>query len=117
MAGYSETLMDHFSAPRNTGRLDGADRTGRAGAIGSGAFFILYLRVDQGTIREAKFQTHGCGLTIAAGSMLTELIMNHSLAECRGLTVERLIAALDGVPPHKRHGPALAIAALHDALR
>ena len=117
MAGYSETLMEHFSSPRNAGRLDNADRTGQAGTVGSGPFFILYLRIERDTIREAKFQTHGCGLTIASGSMLTELIVNRPLAECRGLTVERLIEALDGVPPHKRHGPALAIGALQDALR
>jgi NifU-like protein involved in Fe-S cluster formation len=76
MADYSETLMEHFASPRNAGRIDGADRTGRVGAVGQGPFFLLYLRVDGGTIREAKFQTHGCGLTIASGSMLTELIVN-----------------------------------------
>jgi nitrogen fixation NifU-like protein len=113
---YSDTLMEHFSSPRNSGRLDDADHTGAAGTVGGGPFFLLYLRVEQGTVRDAKFQTHGCGATIASGSMLTELIKNRSLEECRGLTVEQLIAALDGIPPHKRHGPALAIAALQNAL-
>jgi hypothetical protein len=32
------------------------------------------------------------------------------------LTAEELVAALDGVPPDKLHCPALAIAALRDAL-
>jgi hypothetical protein len=38
------------------------------------------------------------------------------IAECLALTAADVIAALDGVPPDKRHGPALAIGALRDAL-
>ena len=41
--------------------------------------------------------------------MLTEMINGQSIAECRELTVENLIEALDGVPPDKLHCPALAI--------
>jgi nitrogen fixation NifU-like protein len=48
--------------------------------------------------------------------MLTEMIAGRSIAECRELTVDDLIAALDGVPPDKLHCPGLAIAALRDAL-
>jgi nitrogen fixation NifU-like protein len=39
-----------------------------------------------------------------------------SIEECRELTAEDLIEALDGVPPDKLHCPALAIGALRDAL-
>jgi nitrogen fixation protein NifU and related proteins len=48
--------------------------------------------------------------------MLTEMIAGRSVAECRELTVENLIEALDGMPPDKLHCPALAIGALRDAL-
>ena len=48
--------------------------------------------------------------------MLTELIVGRTIAECRELTAEHLIEALDGVPPDKLHCPALAIGALQDAL-
>jgi NifU-like protein involved in Fe-S cluster formation len=64
----------------------------------------------------AKYHTVGCGPTIASGSMLTEMIAGRSVAECRELTVENLIEALDGMPPDKLHCPALAIGALRDAL-
>ncbi len=60
--------------------------------------------------------TVGCGPTIASGSMLTEMIRGKSIAECRELTAENLIKALDGMPPDKLHCPALAIGALKDAL-
>ena len=49
--------------------------------------------------------TYGCGPTIAAGSMLTEMIVGRTIEECRELTAEQLIEALDGMPPDKLHCP------------
>jgi NifU-like protein involved in Fe-S cluster formation len=77
---------------------------------------ILFLKLDDGRIATAKYHTVGCGPTIASGSMLTELIIGRTIAECGQLTAEKLIESLDGVPPDKLHCPALAIAALRDAL-
>jgi NifU-like protein involved in Fe-S cluster formation len=109
--------MDHVLAPRNTGVIDNPDLTGHAGTPGRGPFLILFLKLDHDRIAAAKYHTYGCGPTIASGSMLTELIVGRTIAERGGLTTEDLIAALDGVPPDKLHGLALAIPALHDALR
>ena len=116
MGKYSETLTDHVMAPRNGGAIENPDLTGHAGAPGRGAFMILYLKVQDERIAAAKYHTVGCGPTIASGSMLTEMIVGRSIAECQGLTIEDLIEALDGMPPDKLHCPALAIGALQDAL-
>jgi nitrogen fixation NifU-like protein len=116
MAKYSETLTEHVMSPRNGGAIENPDSTGRAGAPGRGAFMILYLRIQQDRISAARYQTVGCGPTIASGSMLTEMIVGRSIAECRGLTVQSLIEALDGMPPDKLHCPALAIGAIQDGL-
>jgi len=116
MAKYPETLTEHVMAPRNGGVMDAPDLTGHAGAPGRGAFLILFLKVRDGRIVAAKYHTHGCGPTIASGSMLTEMIVGRTIAECRELTVEYLIEALDGVPPDKLHCPVMAIGALRDAL-
>ena len=117
MGKYSDTLMDHFTSPRNSGALESPDVTGHAGAPGRGPFLILYLQIEGTRVVAAKFQTYGCGPTIACGSMLTELIVGRSLEDCSRLTTEMLIASLDGVPAEKLHSPALAIAALRDALK
>jgi nitrogen fixation protein NifU and related proteins len=116
MAKYSETMMDHVLSPRNGGVVEHPDLTGHSGTPGRGAFLILFLRVEDGRISAAKYHTVGCGPTIACGSMLSELVLGRSIAECSELTAEDLIEALDGVPPDKLHCPALAIGALRDAL-
>jgi len=116
MGRFSETLMDHFTSPRNSGPLEAPDRVGHAGAPGRGPFMVLHLRLDGGTVAAARFQTYGCGASIAAGSMLTELITGRPVGDCRALTAEALSGALGGFPPDKQHCPALAVAALRDAL-
>jgi nitrogen fixation NifU-like protein len=116
MGKYSETLTEHVMTPRNVGAIENPDLIGHAGAPGRGAFMILYLKIQDERIAAAKYQTVGCGPTIASGSMLTEMIAGRSIAECRDLTVEYVIEALDGMPPDKMHCPALAIGALRDAL-
>ncbi len=116
MAKYSDTLTEHVMAPRNAGAIENADLVGHSGVPGRGAFMILYVRLNRDRIAEAKHHTVGCGPTIASGSMLTEMIVGKTIAECRELTSEQVILALDGVPPDKLHCPALAIAARRDAL-
>ncbi len=116
MSRFSETLMDHFAAPRNVGTMDNPDRIGQAGTLGQGPFMTLYLRLDGDRICDARYRTMGCGVSIASGSALTELIIGRSILECIALTPDSVAEALDGVPPDKAHGPVLAITALRDAL-
>jgi nitrogen fixation NifU-like protein len=117
MGKFSDTLMDHVLSPRNSGVMEAPDLTGVAGTPGRGAFLVLYLKIEGGRIAAARYRTYGCGPTIAAGSMLTELILGRTIGACLELTAEDLIEALDGVPPDKRHCPALAIGALRNALK
>jgi nitrogen fixation protein NifU and related proteins len=117
MSQFSDVLMDHFQSPRNSRRIESPDRVGLAGTPGSGPYCAIYIRLNDQSIVESCFQTHGCGVSIACGSMLTELITHRSVTECLELTSERLSDALDGVPATKLHCPVLAIAALKDALK
>lgn len=116
MAKYSDILMDHFLSPRNSGHMEGADLIGLVGVPGQGPFLVLYLQIHDGVVVRASYQTHGCGASIASGSILTTLIVGRTVEDCSGLTAEQLAEALSGVPPDKAHCPAMAIAALHAAL-
>lgn len=116
MGRFSDVLMDHFTYPRNSGALEAPDRVGLAGSPGQGPFMSLHLRLEGRTVAAARFQTYGCGASIAAGSMLTEMVVGRTVDECRALTAERLSEALEGFPPDKLHCPVLAVAALHRAL-
>jgi len=97
--------------------MEGADAVGVAGVPGQGRYVVVYVRVERGRIVEASFQCSGCGVTVACGSALTELVRGRSIRECETLTADGIIAALDGVPEDKRDRADFALSALQDALR
>ena len=116
MALYSEKVMDHFTNPRNVGKLDDADGIGEVGNAKCGDIMKIYLKIENDIIVDVKFNTFGCGSAIASSSMATELIKGKPLSEALELTNKAVAEALDGLPPVKVHCSLLAEEAIHAAL-
>jgi len=116
MGRFSDEVLDHFESPRNRGSMEDADLIGVSGSPGRGPFVIFYLKAGDGRVVDVRFNSHGCGPTIAAGSALTELVKGRSLGDCGSLGEADVLAALGGLPPDKQHCAAMAILALRAAL-
>ncbi|MDE6791104.1 MAG: iron-sulfur cluster assembly scaffold protein, partial [Clostridia bacterium] len=86
MALYSEKVMDHFTNPRNVGKLDDADGIGEVGNAKCGDIMKIYIKVRDNIIVDVKFNTFGCGSAIASSSMATEMIKGKPLSEALELT-------------------------------
>lgn len=117
MALYSEKVMDHFRNPRNVGTIENADGVGEVGNAKCGDIMKIYLKIDNDTITDAKFETFGCASAIASSSMATELIKGKPVSEAAELTNKAVAEALDGLPAHKLHCSVLAEEAIQKALR
>ena len=113
---YSEKVMDHFMNPRNVGEIDGADGVGEVGNPACGDMMRLYLKIEEGRVRDAKFRTFGCGAAIASSSMLTEMIKGKTVDEARAITNQMVAEALDGLPAVKIHCSVMAEQAVKSAL-
>ena len=98
---YSDKVMDHFKNPRNVGEIDDANGVGEVGNAKCGDIMKVYLKVEDNIIKDVKFQTFGCGSTIASSSMATELIKGKTLEEAWELSNKAVAEALDGLPPVK----------------
>lgn len=71
MALYSEKVMDHFTNPRNVGKIEDADGIGEVGNAKCGDIMKMYIKVsDDGIIEDVKFNTFGCASAIASSSGL-----------------------------------------------
>ncbi len=116
MALYSEKVMDHFRHPRNVGSIENADGIGEVGNPVCGDIMKIYLKIENDTIVDVKFETFGCGSAIASSSMATELIMGKPLSEALQLTNRAVTEALDGLPAHKLHCSVLAEEAIKAAI-
>jgi nitrogen fixation NifU-like protein len=97
--------------------MDAPNVVGIAGVPGQGRYLIVYLRLAAGRISQATFEAHGCGVTIACGSVLTGIVSECTPEECADLAPEHLIDALDGIPSDKRDCAGFALHALRDALK
>ncbi len=109
--------MDHFRNPRNVGVIEDADGVGEAGNPVCGDIMKIYLKIDNDTITDVKFETFGCGSAIASSSMATELIKGKPVEEAAALTNKAVTEALDGLPAHKLHCSVLAEEAIRAALK
>ena len=113
---YSEKVMDHFEHPRNVGEIPDANGVGTVGNAKCGDIMRMYLKVENGVIRDVKFKTFGCGAAIATSSMATEMVKGKTLKEALQLTNKAVAEALDGLPPVKIHCSMLAEEAIHAAV-
>ena len=113
---YSDIVLDHAEHPRNRGVLEDANARGYNMNPVCGDTLVLMLRVEDGRIAEARFQTEGCTASVATSSILTELVTGLRLEEADELTHEDIDDAVGGLPASKLHSAALVIGALKQAL-
>ncbi len=118
MALYSDKVMDHFTNPRNVGKIDDADGVGEVGNARCGDIMKIYLKVDDnGIITDVKFNTFGCASAIASSSMATCLIKGKPVSEALELTNKAVVEALEGLPAVKVHCSVLAEEAIKAAVK
>ena len=114
---YSPTLIDHFRNPRNAGMMRDPDGVGESEYQECMDLARFYLRVEGGRVVEARFQTYGCGPTLAASSAATELAVGQRLEELAELSQARIEAAVGGLPDERRHAARVVGSALRAAAR
>ena len=113
---YSDKVMDHFANPRNVGEIPDADGVGEVGNAKCGDIMKMFLKIENGSIKDVKFKTFGCGAAIATSSMATEMIIGKTVQEALEVTNKAVMEALGGLPPVKIHCSLLAEQAVHAAL-
>ena len=113
---YSDVVLDHFRNPRNAGMLPDANAVGFERNPVCGDTMRLMLRIEDGRVAEARWQTEGCTAAIATSSIASEMIRGRPLSEVEGLTREDIDRAAGGLPLSKLHCSVLAAGALRKAL-
>ena len=82
---YQEILLEHNRRPRNFRTLE--DATHRADGFNPlcGDEISLQLRVDEETVGDVGFQGHGCAISRASASLLTQAVKGASTSNAMAM--------------------------------
>lgn len=84
---YREIILDHYRNPRNRGELPVPPHTRVEGFNPlCGDEVILYLDIDDDTVRDVRIGGQGCSISQSAASMMSAAVKGKSLDEVRALS-------------------------------
>jgi nitrogen fixation protein NifU and related proteins len=112
---FSERTLDYGTNPKHYGDMDRPDGHARVtGPCGDTA--EIYLRIQEGKIREAKFVTDGCMYSIAACNAAVLLAIGKTLHQCFSIDQRSILDYLKGLPDDHAHCALLAATTLYKAV-
>lgn len=122
MKFYPDKINALFFAPRRAGKAAKTNAVGTGASFVCGSFVRFYLEIDASAkeIREARYQTNGCGFAIAAAEVLAEKIVGRKLTALHGLNHAELFVRIETelgeFSATRRHCAEICFDALQSAL-
>ena len=95
---YQELILDHNRRPRNFGPLAEANREARGINPLCGDKVTVHLHVEDGRVKDIRFEGTGCAISIASASVMTESLKRQTREDALGLfeRFHRMVAISDG---------------------
>lgn len=91
---YQENILEHYKNPRNRGRIEKATVQHHEYNPLCGDEIDLFLVIKDNVIVDVKFDGHGCAISQASASMLTDEIKGKALDEIKKVTKEKILEML-----------------------
>ncbi len=103
MPRFSPRVIDHFTNPRNCGRLEKADVAAFVGNPVCGDQILLTARVREDAVSEIAFEAFGCSASLAVASILTERLTGMALPEIAVVEPAQIADWSGGLAPDQQH--------------
>ena len=91
---YQENILDHYENPRNFGHLKEHDIKSHDSNPLCGDTFDMEIKFMGDKIEDIRFSGHGCAISTASASMLTEKIKKMSFEEVKKLEQKDILELL-----------------------
>ena len=93
----NEKILGILANPKNVGQMRDANGTGKVKGQDCHDFSKLFVKVENRVITETKFQTYGNPISIAAVSVVSELIKNKTIDEILEIKIDEILSELGEV--------------------
>jgi nitrogen fixation NifU-like protein len=114
-SGYSDKAISYFIEKPHMGAIPDADQTSQMTGT-CGDTMGVYLKIDNGIIKDARYEVMGCAGAISAAMAAVDLIKGKSLEEAKKLNDGDIFRVLKEIPAKKHHCIQLAVKTLQKAL-
>lgn len=78
---YMERILELYRKPLNFGEITDAEIKKTDYNPSCGDMVSIFAKVENGKIKDAKFKGHGCAISTASASLLTEYIKGKKIEE------------------------------------
>ena len=82
---YQEVIFDHNCSPRNFHPMTDADHQADGHNPLCGDQLTVFLRIEDDIVRDVSFVGHGCAISTASASLMTEAVKGRPIAEVEAL--------------------------------
>ena len=114
---YREQILEHYKNPHHFGELRDADITQEGDNPLCGDVVTLYLKLDDGHLKDVRFRGRGCAISQASASILTDMIVGKPVNELKSFPTKDLLDELGiQISPARMKCATLAVNTLRVAL-
>jgi len=110
---YQQVILDHSRKPRNFRAMPDADRHAEGNNPLCGDHFTVFLKLENGSIKEATFQGDGCAISKASASMMTDYLKGKKIEEARDQFDKYQQMVMTGKTDDEAMGKLCAFAGVH----
>ena len=91
---YTELILDYYRNPKNFGTLEDATCQARDSNPLCGDIIGMQIKISDGHIADIRYNGHGCAISQASASMLTELAQGKQIEEAIKLGKQEILELL-----------------------
>jgi nitrogen fixation NifU-like protein len=114
--GYSQKAIDYYIRKPHMGSIEDADQVSEM--VGTcGDSMTVFLKVEDGRIRDVKYQILGCAGSISAAMAAVDLVKGRTVEEALAIDDGDVFQSLEEIPAKKHHCIQLSVKALQKAIR
>ena len=114
-SGYADKAIDWFLNRKNMGSLPDADQVSElTGPCGD--TMKIYLKLEEGIIKDAKIQVLGCPGAISSAMAALDFIKGKTLEDAMALKDRDIFRMLEDLPDQKQHCIRLTVKTIQKAI-